>query len=321
MEQPITIENGEIVTDNGFYDIPIEWYHQQCCDGPSLSSTGLRQLLRSPAEFWKYSELNKDREEQPEKEAWILGRAAHHLLLGEKNFRDHFVERPEKLNGKLWQSNRTDCKEWLKDQKDMGLTVLTPNQVQSIRGMAGLLPWQKNCPNSGLANTPLINETGMLQGQIECSFIWQYEGVWLKARPDVIPFASNDYSDLKSSGVGIDNFKLSKTNAEREYFVQGATVGMGSKAVLGRMMDGFHLVFVQTDDEFATSVKTIEQEDIILGEEMIDVAVGILKKCRAENVWPTSTASANDAQNLPLPQWKRDDVKRHLDELRGAYKL
>lgn len=321
MEQPIRIEHGEIVTENGFYDIPIEWYHQQCCDGPSISSSGLRQILRSPAEFWKFSELNPDREELPEKAAWTLGRGAHHLVLGEKNFYGHFIMRPLKIGGSLWNSNRTVCKEWLKEQKELGLTVLTPTQVQSIRGMAGLLPWQKNCPNSGLANSPLINETGMLQGQIECSFIWQYDGIWLKARPDNIPLASNDYTDLKTSGVGIDNFKLTSTNAEREYFVQGATVGMGSSAVLGRVMDGFHLVFVQTGDQFATSVKTIEQEDIILGEDAIDVAVGIFKKCLAENVWPTSTASANDAQNLPLPQWKRDEVKRHLDELRGAYKL
>ncbi|MCZ4270769.1 PD-(D/E)XK nuclease-like domain-containing protein [Maritalea porphyrae] len=321
MDKPITIEDGEIVIENGFYDIPIEWYHQQCCDGPSLSSSGLRQILRSPAEFWKHSPLNPDREEQPEKAAFILGRAAHHLLLGEENFREHFVERPAKLDGSNWQSNRTACKEWLAEQKEMGLAVLTPEQVKSIRGMAGLLPWQKNCPNSGLANTPLINETGMLQGQIECSFIWQYDGVWLKARPDNIPLASNDYTDLKTSGVGIGNHKLTSTNAEREYFVQGATVGMGSSAVLGRVMDGFHLVFVQSNEQYATSVKTIEQEDIILGEDMIFVAIGIFKKCLTSNTWPTSTASANDAQNLPLPQWKRDDVRRRLDELRGAYGL
>jgi hypothetical protein len=321
MQEPIEIDDGEMITESGFYRMPIEHYHSQCCAGHSLSSTGIRQIIESPAKFWKYSELNPDHEETPEKKAFILGRAAHHLILGEADFDKHFIEQPETLYGKKWQANRMDCKEWIAEQKDLGKTVLTPNQVKSIRGMAGLLPWQKNCPNSGLANTPLVMQGGLLQGQIECSFIWKHQGVWLKARPDNIPWDSDEFNDLKTCGTGISNYDLTKSVGSRGYYVQGALVGMGSSAVLARQMQGFHLIFVEVEDEYSVTVKTIPEEDIILGEEAIHVAVGVFKHCMHNNSWPTATASANDAQNLPISPYNREDMKRRLDELAGAFQL
>ena len=164
------------ISKPGVYDLPIDVYHSQCTDGPSLSSTGIRRLLKSPAHYWKHSDLNPAAEEEDDKEAFVLGRAAHHLILGEKNFREHFTI-------SVWPDFRTDkAKAWREEQIAAGLTVLTQSQVEKIRGMAGLLPWQKGMTNCGLANTPLVM-AGALSGQIEKSLIWKHGNVWLKARP------------------------------------------------------------------------------------------------------------------------------------------
>lgn len=325
MTQLVKIEDGEVITEPGYFDMSIDWYHGQCANGPSLSSTGIRRLLRSPAEFWKYSELNPNRVEEPEKAAFILGRAAHHLALGEANFSQHFTVQPlvyqDAKTGeeKAWNNNANVCKAWHAEAAESGLAVLTPSQIEQIKGMAGLLDWQKGMTNCGLANTPLVATGGALSGEIERSLIWQREGVWLKARPDAIPGASNDFADLKTTSKGTESRDLANVLYDRGYFVQAAMVGMGSSAVLNRQMEGFHLVFVDTGDVHAVSIRTLEDEDIIRGERGVFTAIAIFKRCMRTGVWPGPTASQADAQRLSLPQWGREAFDRQMDLLEASY--
>lgn len=313
------VEDGEKITEAGLYDMPIGAYHSQCADGPSISSTGLRQILRSPAEYWKGSELNPNRVEEETKEAFILGRAAHHLILGEQNFAGHFVVRPDEApDGRLWNGNNLSCKEWLAGQAKAGKTVLTPKQIETIRGMAGLLPWQKGMTNCGLANTPIV-VAGALSGEIERSLIWKEGNVWLKARPDAIPQDGNDFSDLKTTSKGMEDRELSNVEFERSYHVQGALVGMGAHAVLQRQMAGFHLIFVDTGNVHAVSVRTLDEADLVRGERAIFCALKIFERCLDSGIWPGPTARQADAQRLSLPPWGREQIDRRLDMLEQEY--
>lgn len=318
---------NEKVTEPGVYDMPIERYHTQCADGPSLSSTGIRRLLKSPAHFWKFSELNPHRVEEDDKEAFILGRAAHHLLLGEREFHRHFVVQPTTYNdlktgeSKPWNGNATVCKEWKKRHADR--TILTAAQVEKIKGMAGLLPWQKGMTNCGLLNTPLVAEAGALSGEIERSLFWKVGDVWLKARPDAIPGDSNDFADLKTisprSEEGLSDRDLERAVRENKLFVQGAMVGMGSSAVLARQMTGFHLIFVDTGDVHAVAPITLEDEDIIRGERAVFVAIEIFNRCMTTGVWPGPTARLADARKLPVAGFGREAFDRQLDILEQDY--
>lgn len=316
----ITIEPGEIITEPGVYDMPIEWYHQQCCDGPSISSSGIRALLRSPAEYWRTSSLNPNRVDEDDKEAFILGRAAHHLLLGERNFAKHFVVRPDEApDGRAWNGNNNSCKAWLAEQSEAGRTVLTPAQIEKIKGMAGLLPWQKGMTNCGLANTPLVAQGGVLSGEIERSLIFKVGDVWVKARPDAIPGDSNDFADLKTvsprNAAGVTDHSLAMTVLDHGYHVQGAVIGMGAKRVLGRDMEGFHLVFVDTTNVHSVAIKTLDDADIVLGERATMAALSIFERCLATGIWPGPTARQADAQRLSLPSFGREALDRHLDTL------
>lgn len=313
-----TIEDGEIITKPGIYDMSIGHYHTQCCDGPSISSSGIRKLLRSPAEFWRTSELNPDRVEEEDKDAFVLGRAAHHLILGEADFDQHFIVRPDMLAGEKWNGNRTACKLWLSAQADKGKTVLTPAQIEKIRGMAGLLPWQKGMVNCGLANTPIVSHGGVLSGQIERSLIFKLGSIWVKARPDAIP-ADADFADLKTispkSAAGIDDRALAMAVSDRGYHVQGALTGMAVHAVLNRQMQGFHLVFVDTGNVHAVAVKTIAEEDIVRGERAVYAALKVFERCLETKVWPGPTARQADAQKLTLPEWAQKSFDANLDIL------
>jgi hypothetical protein len=317
------IEDGEIISEPGCYDVSIGWYHQQCTDGPSISSSGIRAILKSPAQFWRTSALNPNRVDEDDKEAFILGRAAHHLLLGEKEFGQHFVVRPEEApDGRAWNGNNLSCKAWIADQEAKGRTVLTPIQIEKIKGMAGLLPWQKGMTNCGLANTPLV-ANGALSGEIERSLIFKIGNIWVKARPDAIPGDSNDFADLKTispkSAAGVDDRALAMAVGDRAYHVQGSVIGMAAKAVLGRQMEGFHLVFVDTGDVHAVSVKTIAEEDIVRGERAVYAALKVFERCLETGIWPGPTARQADAQKLTLPPWAQESFDRNLDILEQEY--
>lgn len=315
----LKLKPGQKITEPGVYDISIDVYHSQCTDGASLSSTGIRRILQSPAHFWKYSELNPAHEEEEDKEAFILGRAAHHLLLGEREFLKHFVI------SEYAEFRSNEAKAWKAAQIENGRTVLTAKQIEKIKGMAGLLPWQKGMTNCGLANTPIVAQGGALSGEIERSLFFKVGNVWLKSRPDAIPGDSNDFADLKTvsskSASGVDDRTLSLAVHDRAYHVQGALVGMAASEVLQRQMEGFHLVFVDTGDVHAVATKTLDEADIIAGERAIRTAIGIFEKCMAAGVWPGPTASQADAQKLSIPQWGRDQFERHLDRLEQEFAL
>lgn len=317
--ETLVLAEGAKITVAGIYDLPIDVYHSQCCDGPSISSSGIRRLLDSPALFWLHSELNPNRVEEKENEALILGRAAHHLLLGEKDFFKTFVVRPEELFGEKWNGNRKDCKAWLRDQKDAGKTVLTPAQIETIKGLAGVQPWQADMPNCGLKNTPIVM-AGALSGDIETSLFWKHGKIWLKARPDAIPASSDDFSDLKTT-TGITDRELGNSVLDRGYFVQAALVGMASSAVLKRQMKSFNLVFVDKDPPHAVAVKEIAEADIVLGERLIFMALAIFERCIATGVWPGPTALGTDAQKLSIPEYGRARLEKSLERFEQEFAL
>src|SRR5215831_11878484 len=88
--------NGQPVTRPGIYaDIPLAMYHTQLCTGPSVSSSGLRILfMQSPAHFFSSWSGNPHAIDREDKRHFILGRALHHLMLGEKHFSKLFAAQP-----------------------------------------------------------------------------------------------------------------------------------------------------------------------------------------------------------------------------------
>ena len=65
-----------------YLSIPNDDYHAD----PAISSTGIKQLLRSPAEYWWNSPLNIHRESEPETPAKKFGQAYHTMILEPQKF-------------------------------------------------------------------------------------------------------------------------------------------------------------------------------------------------------------------------------------------
>lgn len=295
--------DGAPITAPGVYrDLRLDRYHRgDVADGPSVSSTTLRQLWdRSPKHCWARSPLNPKRIEQEETDALILGRATHHLICQQINFAGEFVVRPDIFEGKPWHGNRTECKNWLKARAREGKSVLKPEQVDQIKGMA-----------VSLGEFPLF-QAGALDGLIERSLFWQDKetGLWLKARPDAIPNDSGDFTDLKTT-LSVLYHDLQRTLAEYGYIQQAALVMEGARA-LGIEASSFTLIWVETKPPHCVRAQQLKDEDIARGIRMNRIAIRMFANCLAADSWPGPGDDRADAEYIDLPEWKRKQIDERL---------
>lgn len=96
LHNPLPMPTSGKIGEPGVYDLSMAEYHGDCCDSPSVSSSGLRTIWsQSPAHYWYNSPYNPNRPEPKERAHFSIGKAAHHLLyLGRKGFDEEFVVRP-----------------------------------------------------------------------------------------------------------------------------------------------------------------------------------------------------------------------------------
>lgn len=300
--------DGQKITKAGIYSgVPMEAYHSDICDGPSISSSGLRLLdSRSPAHYWAQSYLNPNRKPEEQKDAFDFGRAAHTLLLGESDFKKRYAVRPDE-----WSDWRTkDAKAWRDEMREAGRTVLVPDDLVAIRGMA-----------ASLARDPSI-QAGLLQGHVERSIFWQdrKSGVWLKCRPDVIPVSDGIAGDIKTTTDASPD-KIQRAVQSWGYDAQGALVGEAFRQVLGFEMTDFVLVWIEGDNPWAVNVSPVDPEWISYGARRNRRAIDKFAKCIEAGEWPAYPSEITTS----MPDWLRKRVETEtkfglLPEIENTYR-
>ena len=162
-----------LITQPGIYDLDMDTYHSQCCEGPSISSGGLRKIENeSPAHFWcQASGLNPDAIAQPRKAAFEFGKAVHALLFDDQEEISRLVVCPYE------NYKKQVARDWRDAQWADGNIIITEDDFTAIKAMHDTLAAEPNVPELLTAGEP------------EKSMIWkdQETGVWLKSRPDRIP--------------------------------------------------------------------------------------------------------------------------------------
>jgi hypothetical protein len=291
--------NGERIAAPGCYaGIPIDFYHGTPTVGPSISSSGLRTIwAKSPAHYWCRSALNPDRVPDEPNDAFDLGSAAHHWLLGEDRFSESFVLSPyDDFRSK-------EARAWRDAVRDAGRTVLTAKQMSQIRGM-----------RDGLMRNPLVREAGILDGLVERSLFWTDPdtGVWLRSRPDVIPTASGLFVDLKTTSVVRDD--IAKTIGAYGYAMQAALLRIGCRA-LKIPFEQFSFVFVEKDPPHCARVVVLKDHELDRGEKCIRAALRIFVDCLASGVWPGPGGDQDDAEWIESPTWLQTATDNRLAEI------
>jgi len=304
--------DGHPITEQGVYgNIPIDVYH-----GPtitrhhSISSTGLRNIYNpvgykqtSPAHYWCQSPYNPEREEFEENESIILGRAAHHLIFGEKRFNEVFIKQPEILNGLKWHGNRLDCKGWVTDQKVAGKTIVTVEQINRITGIANRL------------ESKALVRNGLLNGLIEHSmFACEPEtGVWLRGRPDAIPGASLDFVDMKTVR-SIRPGDIQKSIEGFGYYQQGALINQISRLLWNEPINSFTLVFCESVPPHAIAIRTLKPHELDRGERVNMVGLRKFAACMKSGKWPDpdDEREDKDAAYIEMSEWAGKRIDEEL---------
>src|SRR5262252_1016829 len=235
---------GGKITKRGVYsNMGIRAYHHPgVCDGVSISSSGLRKILiQSPAHFWVTSPLNPERlkDDKPTR-PMVLGRAMHHLALGQAMFGDHFIVAPTWTKDAKgvrvpWSLKYKAAQEWFAENQNEFTDVIFPDEINKLNGMARAL------------NAHPFVQNGALNGYVERSgFIRDEEtNVWVKIRPDAVPTQSGDFVDLKVTH-SVQHHMLVRTIAEHGYAQQFALM----RKVFRELRIPFHsstLIFVEAE--------------------------------------------------------------------------
>ncbi|MEX3008329.1 PD-(D/E)XK nuclease-like domain-containing protein [Hoeflea sp. TYP-13] len=294
------------ISEPGVYvGISLEDYHDntKLLDGPSVSKSSLMRLappLGNPKKFWSFWAHNPNRIEEEPNKAMNFGRAVHALLLGDEVFAEKFVKRLDKApDGRAWNANNLTCRAWLKEQAEIGRTVITSDQLEQIKRMA-----------EDAAQYDLVR-MGLLNGRVERSMFWEHpSGIWLKSRPDVIPTDSGMFADLKTTG-DLDSDFLERQNGANGYYLQAALTRMICRG-LSIPFESFTIIYSLSKEYGDTDHRDVSDFDMDRGEKVIDYCMHKIREGLDTGIWEGARTYVREERPLHLKQWTADQIDHEL---------
>ncbi|MFN7185462.1 MAG: PD-(D/E)XK nuclease-like domain-containing protein [Alphaproteobacteria bacterium] len=284
-----------VIRESGQYSISMDVYHGQPCNGPSISSTGLRKIyLESPADFWARSDLNDDRFDSEQHDHFVFGRAAHALLLGDEDFNAQFAVVPAsappkptsaqikaRLAGRVSDAAQERFGFW-DDFSEMneGKSLLQEEDLHSIMYI-----------KRALEAHPIVPV--LLEGQAEQSLIWQDQdtGVWLKSRLDMLS-STGDLADLKTTSQKRLDLLLRDVR-QHGYDMQLGLATMALEEVLGVPFtpEAYEaraaiLLFVYKEPPFHVIPIQIDYDALYWARLKVRKAIDTFAECIKSGVWP-----------------------------------
>lgn len=301
---PIEYEPGMPVGEGLYIGIPLSEYHGNVnlLPGPSVSKSALKNIAPPdgcPKKFWQHWPQNPNHIKSKRSDALDFGKAAHALLLGDEVFKDHFVVMPETVDGEPYHGSKTVWKRWFRLQEELGLTVISQEDLEQIQRMA-----------EDAHQHPLVANGG-LNGLVEVSMFWRdpETGIWLRSRPDVSP---NDgiYIDFKTTGQMTSGY-LSRQIADAGYYLQGAMTRMVCNG-LGIPFKAFGFLYSLSKDYADTDFRVLSEEDLVLGEAVIRWGLRQIRHGLSTGEWPGMAIYAREDIPIRMPEFVRSRISDFL---------
>lgn len=299
--------DGTTIKEPGCYSgIPLDVYHNDVTllPGPSVSKSSIKHIAPpdgSPKRFWQNWAGNPRRMKRASSKAMDFGKAVHALILGDEVFEERFVVRPEKVEGEAYHGLKTVWKRWYREQDELGLTVITEEQLEQIRAMA-----------EDLAQHPLVIAGG-LTGDVEVSMFARdpETGIWLKSRPDNRP-SEGMYVDLKTA-ASLDQQFLERQLCDAGYFLQAAMTKMVDD-LLGQPFQSFTLLYTLSQDYADSDYRVVRDEDIILGEHVIRYGLRKIRHGLDTGEWPGVSVYSRENYPIGINSWSRERIEFALKQ-------
>ena len=277
---------AERITVPGVYDIPADVYHADPVEGGSLSSTGARRILESPARF-RYEQLHPS----PSTKAFDVGHAAHQLVLGAG---------PELVlvDVALW--NTKAVKEEVAAIRARGAVPLKLDEYTAVHQMAAAIQAHP------LARR-LFDPAG---GQPEQVLFWVDEDTGVNRRAMLDFRRGRVIVDYKTT-ISASPTAFSRSVGNYGYHQQDPYYRDGVTA-LGLAEDPAFLFVVQEKEPpYLVAVYDLDDEAIRTGRERNRLALERYRDCTAAGIWP---GYPHDIVTVSLPRWAERQYQEDISD-------
>lgn len=269
--KPAVVEKQfPLITKPGFYDgLPDYFYHGNCCDTPSISSSGARKIVDvCPEGYWAESPLNP-RYERKESKTFDFGHALHCIFLEP----DRFSASVQELDFEDYRTNESKLAK--QSAYDTGRIPLLKEDMKKVWRMREVL---KAHPIASKAFGDGVAERSYFAKDKET-------GVWMKARPDwemTKAHIINDYKTTKSANP--KDFPKSIYNFG--YYIQQPWYIEVIKQVTGISFDEWYFIAQEKEEPFLVSVIELKPEAIEFGRKIMRAGLRKYADCLASGKWP-----------------------------------
>lgn len=245
----------------GLHEIPEPTYHAL----PGLSSTGIHDLLDSPARYW-----HKKHHRKPSAR-FDLGSAAHELILDSGP--GLVIVDALDYRSKAAQAQRDIARE-------NGLTPLLPSEYAQVQGM---LEAVHNHPDASIL---LEMDSPKPAGAPEVSCLWNdpETGASLRGRFDYL-HPGPLIVDLKTCRSA-DPYRFARHAVEYGYDTQAAHYLNGLEATRGDVQARFIHVLVEIEPPYLVSVVELDADFLRIGRESVRTAIDLYTQCITKGEWP-----------------------------------
>jgi len=258
-------------------DISNRLYH---ADKSCVSSSALKELLRSPAHYHAY--LSGER--STETPAMLFGTAVHTRLLEPDVYATEYVVSP------FTDRRSKESKEF--ELANASRQIITQEQADLLERISDSVSSHKTANH-------LIKS-----GLKEQTIIWQDRetGIWLKIRPDCLSIEEGICLDVKKTQDATPD-AFGRTCVNYDYDVQAALYLMGLREVMERDFD-FAFLAVEERPPCGCALYAAPLEMLHRGTIRVRKALYALAECRETGEWPSYQPHGN-YDLLSWPSWAR----------------
>ena len=245
-------------------------YHADPVEGGSLSATGAKAILRSPAHYkWQ-------QEHEVIKSTFDLGHAVHSMVLG---IGLGVVAIPDELLASNGAASTKEAKSFIAEARLAGQVPLKADVVDECKAIT----------ESVLAH-PVARKLLEIPGKSEQSLFAEDKesGVWLRARIDRLPDQNPNPTtiiDLKTA-VSADPRDFGRSAAEYGYDIQSEFYQHVLKLARGDWETNFRFIVVEKSAPYLVSVIELDSEYASIGRQRMGRAIDLYAECVESGEWP-----------------------------------
>lgn len=270
-----------------------ETYHGDPVPGGSLSSTGARTILRSPA-------LYRWQQDHPvTKPAYDVGKLVHSTVLGTGA---EAVAIPEDLLSANGAASTTAAKAFIAQARADGLVPMKAADLEPVEAMASAV-WAHPTARALLERPGTPEASAFAPDPLT--------GVWLRARPDFLPERTDRRTilvDLKTARTA-DPRQFRRAVAEYGYHQQAALYTDAVRWARGDDDTVMVFVVVETTPPHLVSVCELDPDAVTTGRSRNRTAIELYQSCRESGEWP---GYGPEIHTISLPAWATQEEETVL---------